>query len=81
MNSNVRAQRRAIIEPMPSQMSDTAMMAYIQAPGAVADMGIRPLEALGDSTDPKNVIGTATAQRQPMTIVKIPNRTSPIERS
>jgi len=81
ISSNARAQRRALIEPIPSQMNATARTPYMQMLGSTVNRGIWPPGPFADIALAKNIKGTNKAHRQPNPIVKIPNTTSPVERS
>ena len=81
MRMSTRAQRRAMMEPMPSQTSATASVPYISIAGSMAR------ESAGMPVDrsaiccPENISGTNIPLTAPSMMVKTPNTANPVRRS
>jgi len=83
MSKSARAQRRALIEPIPSQINATAKMTYTQIPGRIAENGIGggPFGIEAASSCPITMKKVPKAAMHPSPIVKTPKIISPVERS
>src|SRR5271154_2035439 len=73
MSSSARAQRRALMEPMPSQTSVTARMPYMAIPGRMAAvLAGGAFGALAAIICPNNISGTNSPTRHPSSRVRMP---------
>ncbi len=81
MSSSARAQRRALMEPMPSQISATARPPYMARPGrSMAVLGGGAFGALAAIVCPNSIRGINNAHRPPSSRVKMPKMIRPVER-
>ena len=67
-----RAQRRAMMEPMPSQMRATAKMPYMQMAGASPAVFTGVPVALAEAVSPNNIKGINSPIRPPSRRVRMP---------
>ena len=82
MSSNARAQRRAMMEPIPSQINATARTEYMQSPGRRVGILTCGVEGVtGAIAAPTSIKGTSKATKQPIRMVMIPKISNPVERS
>lgn len=83
MSNKARAQRRALMEPIPSQINAMPRVAYINMAGKRLEKLTCGFVAVvvADIACPARMRRTSNPAIQPNKMVKIPKTTKPVERS